>query len=160
MSNFPIEIDILIEDDRWSDELSDSAERAVNAAIAHLKLLPEGPCELSILLTNDAHQHELNAQWREKQSSTNVLSFPQIEPFAPLFGLLGDISLAYETVTKEAHDEQKTLKDHVTHLCVHGFLHILGYDHLTDDDAEEMEGLERNILKDLEIADPYAELVS
>ena len=159
MSSFPIEIDILIEDERWSGKLSDVAENAINAAIQHLELSPIGPCELSILLTNDQQQHQLNAQWREKQSSTNVLSFPQIEPFAPLFGLLGDISLAYETVTKEAQSEQKRLSHHVAHLCVHGFLHILGYDHLTDDEAEQMEKLERDILADLEIADPYAELV-
>lgn len=142
----------------WSPDLESAILCAIGATISHLKIVPSGPAELSVLLTNDAHQHELNAQWREKQSTTNVLSFPQIEPFAPVCGLIGDISLAYETVAKEAQLEGKSFSDHVSHLCVHGFLHILGYDHLTSDDAEKMEQLEREILSTLEIADPYAEM--
>ena len=160
MSEFGLEIDVLTEDEVWPDHLEGEILRAINAAIAHLDLTIEGPAELSVLLTNDEHQHQLNAQWREKQSSTNVLSFPQIEPFAPVAGLIGDISLAYETVAKEAQSEGKSLNDHVSHLCVHGFLHILGYDHLTNEDAEHMEQLEREILARLEIGDPYAEIAS
>jgi len=158
LSNFEIEIDVLIQDDIWDAALEEVVLRAIGIAIEHLKIVPTGPTELSILLTNDAQQHELNAQWREKQSTTNVLSFPQIEPFAPVNGLIGDISLAYETVAKEAQLEDKSFSDHVSHLCVHGFLHILGYDHLTNEDAEKMEQLEREILAALEIADPYAEM--
>jgi probable rRNA maturation factor len=156
---FELEIDVLIEDERWPDEMEKIITNAIQKAIAHLKLEIAGPAELSILLTDDAHQHQLNAQWREKQSSTNVLSFPQIEPFDAVSGLIGDISLAYETVTKEAQTEAKSLIDHVTHLSVHGFLHILGYDHLTEQEAQEMEALETQILATLEIADPYAELL-
>ncbi|MGJ8528708.1 rRNA maturation RNase YbeY [Maritalea sp.] len=158
MPEFDLEIDVLIVDEIWPLSLEADILRAINAAIAHLKLDVKVPAELSVLLTNDQHQHELNAQWREKQSSTNVLSFPQIEPFSPVAGLIGDISLAYETVAKEAQSENKSLKDHVSHLCVHGFLHILGYDHLTNDDAEQMELLEREILLTLEIDDPYTEI--
>jgi probable rRNA maturation factor len=158
LSDFQIEIDVLVQDDMWSPDLEDVILRAVAAAIDHLQIVPAGPTELSVLLTNDVHQHELNAQWREKQSTTNVLSFPQIEPFAPVCGLIGDISLAYETVAKEAQLEGKSFSDHVSHLCVHGFLHILGYDHLTSEDAEKMEQLERDILSALEIGDPYAEM--
>ena len=158
LPDFQIEIDVLIEDEAWSNDLEATILTAIEAAISHLDIKPQAPTELSVLLTNDTHQQELNAQWREKQASTNVLSFPQIEPFAPVAGLIGDISLAYETVAKEAQMEGKSFADHVSHLCVHGFLHILGYDHLTSDDAEKMEQLEREILLSLEIADPYAEM--
>jgi len=158
LTDFEIDIDVLVQDHMWSPDLEGVILRAIRAAIAYLKISPAGPTELSVLLTNDAHQHDLNAQWREKQSTTNVLSFPQIEPFAPVIGLIGDISLAYETVAKEAQLEGKSFPDHVSHLCVHGFLHILGYDHLTSEEAEKMEQLEREILSALEIADPYAEM--
>lgn len=160
LNQFPLEIDVLVEDERWPDDMETVITNAIEVAIAHLQLKIAGPAELSVLLTNDDHQKELNSQWREKQSSTNVLSFPQIQPFGPVRGLIGDISLAYETVTKEAQSEAKSFKNHVTHLSVHGFLHILGYDHLTETEANEMEALETQILANLEIADPYAELAS
>jgi probable rRNA maturation factor len=116
-----------------------------------------GPAEISILLTDDEEQRGLNAEWRGKDSSTNVLSFPQIEPFGPVFGLLGDITLARETLEREALDLGKSMEDHFTHLVVHGFLHILGYDHIEEDEALVMEGLETHILSGLGIADPYAD---
>lgn len=116
-----------------------------------------GAAELSVVLTGDAEQRGLNRDWRGIDKSTNVLSFPQIEPHAPVSGLLGDIVLARETVEREAEDEGKTVADHVAHLVVHGFLHILGYDHLAEDEALEMEGLETQILSTLGIADPYAD---
>jgi probable rRNA maturation factor len=111
---------------------------------------------LSILLTDDAEQHDLNRQWRGKYSSTNVLSFPQIEPFGPVLGILGDITLARETLEREAAEQGVTFEAHFTHLVVHGFLHILGHDHLVDDEAETMESLETAILGSLGIEDPYA----
>lgn len=126
-------------------------------ALKHAKPKIKGAAELSILLTNDEEQHELNQQWRGKDSSTNVLSFPQIEPFGPVFGILGDITLARETLEREALDLDKSLPDHFTHLVVHGFLHILGYDHLTDAEALQMESLETQILAALGIDDPYAD---
>jgi probable rRNA maturation factor len=116
-----------------------------------------GPAEISILLTDDEEQRGLNAEWRGKDSSTNVLSFPQIEPFGPVFGLLGDITLARETLEREALDLGKSMEEHFTHLVVHGFLHILGYDHIEEDEALVMEGLETHILSGLGIADPYAD---
>jgi probable rRNA maturation factor len=133
------------------------AERAVLAALAGAKPKVKGAAELSILLTDDAEQRELNSQWRQKDSSTNVLSFPQIEPFGPVVGLLGDISLARETLEREAAEQNVSFDHHFTHLVVHGFLHILGYDHLYDREALEMEGLETRILAGLGIADPYAD---
>lgn len=110
-----------------------------------------------MLLTDDAEQRALNAQWRGKDAATNVLSFPQLEPFAPVVGLLGDISLARETLEREATEQGKRLEDHFTHLMVHGFLHILGYDHVQEPEALQMEGLETQILAGLGIEDPYAE---
>lgn len=116
-----------------------------------------GPLELSVLLTDDAHQRELNGQWRGKDKTTNVLSFPQFEPFAPLSGLMGDISMAHETLVREANQLGKPFRDHFTHLLVHGVLHIIGYDHETEDQALVMERLETQILAQLGIGNPYAD---
>lgn len=116
----------------------------------------KGAAELAIVLTNDAEQRDLNQQWRGKDSPTNVLSFPQIEPFGPVVGILGDITMARETLEREAADQGTSFADHFTHLVVHGFLHILGYDHLSDAEALQMECLETQILASLGIDDPYA----
>jgi probable rRNA maturation factor len=107
--------------------------------------------ELSVVLTDDAAIRALNAQWRKKDEPTNVLSFP-----APAnASILGDIVIAYETTAREAAQEQKPLADHLSHLAVHGFLHLLGYDHESDADADVMEQLEREILARLGVPDPY-----
>ena len=111
--------------------------------------------ELSIVLTDDDEQQDLNKQWRGIDKPTNVLSFPQIEPFGAVSGILGDIVLARETLEREAVELEKPLADHFTHLVVHGFLHILGYDHVDDGDALAMETLETQILASLDIPDPY-----
>lgn len=116
----------------------------------------DGPAELSILLTNDEVQRDLNRDWRQKDSATNVLSFPGREPDESLEGLIGDISLAYETLEREAAERAVTFEAHFTHLLVHGFLHCLGFDHQTDDEALAMETLETQILAALGIDDPYA----
>jgi probable rRNA maturation factor len=153
----PLDIAIIRNDDHWPDELDGVAERAVLEALKLSGAKLKGAAELSILLTNDAEQHELNREWRGKDSSTNVLSFPQIEPFGPVVGILGDITLARETLEREAAEQGVTFTDHFTHLVVHGFLHILGYDHLTDEEALQMESLETKILGSLGIDDPYAD---
>ena len=114
-----------------------------------------GIAELSVVLMDDAEQQVLNKQWRQIDKPTNVLSFPQIEPFSPVLGLLGDITLARETLEREAVEQGVSFVDHFTHLVVHGFLHILGYDHIEEQDALVMEGLETQILATLGIADPY-----
>jgi len=129
----------------------------VLAALAGARPKIAGAAELSIVLTDDAEQQELNRDWRGKDAPTNVLSFPQIEPFSPVIGILGDIVLAHETLEREAADLDKPLEHHFTHLVVHGFLHILGYDHLTEDEALVMEGLETQILAGLGVPDPYAD---
>jgi len=153
----PLDIAVIVNDENWPDTLEPLAERAVLEALKQSKAKVKGAAELSILLTNDAEQHELNQQWRGKDSSTNVLSFPQIEPFGPVVGILGDITLARETLEREAAEQGVTFEAHFTHLVVHGFLHILGYDHLDDDEATEMESLETRILATLGIDDPYAD---
>ena len=123
-----------------------------------LKLKPAGPCELSLVFADDATVQALNAEWRGKDKPTNVLSFPAfpLKPGDKLPPLLGDVILAFETVAREAAEEGKPLDHHVSHLVLHGFLHLLGYDHETDADAEVMEALETRILAKLAIPDPYA----
>ena len=153
----PLEIAVIRNADGWPDHFDAIAEKVVLAALAGARPKIKGAAEISVLLTDDAEQRELNAQWRGKDSATNVLSFPQIDPFAPIMGLLGDITLARETLEREAAELDKSLEDHFTHLMVHGFLHILGYDHLDEAEALQMEGLETQILAGLGIDDPYAE---
>ncbi|MCP8883095.1 rRNA maturation RNase YbeY [Devosia sp. XJ19-1] len=157
----PLEIAVIRNADGWPEHFDALAETAVLAALAGARadagIKIKGAAEISVLLTDDAEQRELNAQWRGKDSTTNVLSFPQIEPFDPVMGLLGDITLARETLEREAADLGKSLDHHFTHLMVHGFLHILGYDHLDEDEALQMEGLETRILAGLGIEDPYAD---
>ncbi len=121
-----------------------------------------GEAELAVMLTDDAGIRTLNRNWRGIDKPTNVLSFPALQPTgagspddAPR--MLGDIAIAYETTRKEADDEQKPFDHHLSHLAIHGFLHLIGYDHETDDDAEAMETLEQEILAQLGIPDPYAD---
>lgn len=155
-----IAIDITVESPGWPPEaeLRALAERAAGALLAELALTPPTGCELSLLFTDDAHMQVLNRDWRGKDRATNVLSFPAFPatPDAPLPPMLGDIVLARETVAREAHDEGKPFGDHLSHLLVHGLLHLLGHDHEQDGEAEIMEALEVQILSRLAIPDPYA----
>jgi probable rRNA maturation factor len=105
------------------------------------------------LLTNDAAIRKLNKQWRKIDKPTNVLSFPA--GGATRDALLGDIVIAYETLKRESRDEDKKFVHHLSHLAVHGFLHLMGYDHQNDSEAESMEELERVIMTRLRMPDPY-----
>ena len=115
--------------------------------------------ELVVVLADDAEQRQLNRDWRGIDRPTNVLAFPawapgaQLPRDAPL--LLGDVVLAFETVAREADEQDKPLADHFGHLIVHGVLHLLGYDHASEGEAVEMERLETSILAELGVADPY-----
>ena len=151
----PLHIEVSRNSDGWPEGLDALAEDAVREALKQSRAKVTGVAELSIVLTDDAEQRKLNRAWRQIDKATNVLSFPQIEPFGPVSGLLGDITLARETVAREAKEVKITFEAHFTHLVVHGFLHILGYDHLAEDEAETMETLETKILGTLGIADPY-----
>lgn len=112
-------------------------------------------CEMSVVFSSDAHVHELNHTFRQKDKATNVLSFEG--KWDENGGEIGDIILAYETVFEEAVEEGLTLREHTIHLIVHGFLHLMGYDHQNDEDADEMESFEAEILHTLGIRNPYAE---
>ena len=151
----PLNIEISRNTEGWPDALDARAEEAVRAALTQSKAKITGAAELSIVLTDDAEQQIRNRDWRGIDKATNVLSFPQIEPFGPVSGLLGDIILARETLVREAEEQGVSFDDHFTHLVVHGFLHLLGYDHMDDDEALAMEGLETQILASLGVADPY-----
>lgn len=156
--NVPVDIDISVEAGNWPDEasLTRLVDRAVKAAFAETGVA--GRSELSLVFTDDAHIRTLNAGWRGKDKPTNVLSFPAF-PFVqggPLPPMLGDIVLAAETVAREAALEDKPVENHITHLVIHGLLHLLGYDHETDTEAEAMETVERAALARLAIPDPYA----
>ncbi|MER9349582.1 rRNA maturation RNase YbeY [Mesorhizobium sp. M0227] len=156
--NVPVDIDISVEAGNWPDEVSLTrlVDGAVKAAFAETGVA--GRSELSLVFTDDAHIQVLNAGWRGKDKPTNVLSFPAF-PFAqggPLPPMLGDIVLAAETVAHEAALEDKPVENHITHLVIHGLLHLLGYDHETEAEAEAMEAVERAALARLAIPDPYA----
>lgn len=153
----PLSIAFSVNSEGWPDDLEAVADRAIRAAVTLAKPEIVGVTEVSVVLTDDAEQRELNRQWRGLDKSTNVLSFPQIEPFAPISGLLGDITMARETLEREAAELGVSFEAHFTHLVVHGFLHLVGYDHIEDEDAEEMEALETEILASLGIADPYSD---
>jgi probable rRNA maturation factor len=149
-----------IEEGGWPDEaaleaLVSSVFRAIETELA---LSPRHPSEVSLLFTDDATVKSINAEWRDKDKPTNVLSFPafQLKPGTAPKRLLGDIVIAYETVVREAADESKPFENHLSHLVAHGLLHLFGYNHDDDRDAETMEALERRILARLAIPDPYA----
>jgi probable rRNA maturation factor len=148
-------IDIQIQSPLWGAQpLAEQTVRdAIAAAAAELRA-PEG--EVSVVLTDDASIQKLNRAWRGIDKPTNVLSFPAAKP--GLQGpqpLLGDVIVAYETLAREAAEEAKPFLHHLAHIAVHGYLHLLGYDHQTDSEAGAMETLERDILSRLRIADPY-----
>jgi probable rRNA maturation factor len=158
-----VTVDVLIESPLW--EAEPAAEAAVRQAISQAAAVVgrTGPAaEVAVLLCDDATIAALNAQWRGREEPTNVLSFPApaaSDPSVSEAGVhLGDIAIAYEAVAGEAREQGRTVSQHLAHLAVHGFLHLLGYDHQTDNEAEHMEGLEREILTGLGISDPYAPL--
>lgn len=157
------ETDVLVVADAWHAEPDAEAIvlRAIDAAAAKINT-GIGASELAVMLTDDAGIQTLNANWRGIDKPTNVLSFPASPPTGvPKPGdpprMLGDIAIAYETTRREADDEGKLFAAHLTHLAVHGYLHLIGYDHANEADAEDMEQIERDILSTLGIPDPYAD---
>ncbi|MCR6629633.1 MAG: rRNA maturation RNase YbeY [Magnetospirillum sp.] len=162
----PTVVAVSAEHAAWAEMVPDAeavVERMALAALAGADCeLGDDPLEISVVLADDATVQGLNRDWRGKDKPTNVLSFAALDddeaprvPGAPL--LLGDIVLAFETCRDEARALGKPLSDHLSHLVVHGVLHLLGYDHEDDEaEAEEMEALETTILAGCGIADPYA----
>ena len=134
------------------------ARQAILAALAESGVKLRRGAELTVHLVDDAEIRTVNARWRDKDAPTNVLSFPAVEASEiPEARLIGDILIAFETVEREARDEGKTLAEHYRHLVIHGFLHLLGFDHVEAGEAEAMEAVERGALARLGVADPYAE---
>jgi probable rRNA maturation factor len=152
-------LDIIVDSPLWNTVagLKPTLRRAIKAAA-----LPTGipESELAIVLTDDDAIRELNRQWRGRDEPTNVLSFPTNDARTQHAGprLLGDVVIAYETTTREAQAQGLPLNHHLAHLAVHGYLHLLGYDHESEKEAEIMERLEREILARLDVPDPYATL--
>ena len=152
-------IEVILEDTRWEavglEALCDPAERA---ALAETGRAPEG-FEIALMGCDDVRIGTLNADFRGKPAPTNVLSWPASDS-PPMVGAtpeieLGDIAIAYETCAREAAEKGISVQDHVTHLVIHGILHLLGYDHMNDTEAEEMEALEIKALAKLGIDNPY-----
>jgi probable rRNA maturation factor len=169
-------VDIVVASDLWRTQRNArTVLRRSIAAAASAVSTTEG--ELAVVLTDDSAIRALNRDWRRKDAATNVLSFPSggagkkprkaatKNPIKPAAGeprgargtprLLGDIVIAYETTEREARAERKPFAHHLAHLAVHGFLHLVGYDHEADDEANAMEGLETAILAGLDVPDPY-----
>jgi len=164
MARFELPIsEVLVVADCWQAE--PDAEAVIQRAIAAAAELADaglGEAELAVMLTDDAGIRTLNGNWRGIDKPTNVLSFPALPPSgrggpddAPR--MLGDIAIAYQTTRREADEEEKPFDHHLSHLAVHGFLHLIGYDHELDTDACAMEALETKILAQLGIPDPYAD---
>lgn len=154
-------VDLRIDDDSWRDpelEVAAVIRAAAAAALAEAGL-QDTRVEVSVLLTSDDEMARLNARWRGRARATNVLSFPAVDRAAPgaRGGFLGDIALAFGTLTREARNGGMTLADHLSHMMVHGILHLLGHDHETDHEAREMERREARALGALGIADPYGD---
>ena len=152
-----MQIEVVVRSARWRKR--PTAKTIVKKAVfAAADAVSTPPTELAIVLGDDSGIQALNREWRGKNAPTNVLSFlaarPGKTPSASPY--LGDIVIAYQTVAREAATEGKPFNHHLAHLAVHGFLHLLGYDHENDRDAQTMERLERRILKRLAIPDPYA----
>ncbi|MEI2300757.1 rRNA maturation RNase YbeY [Ensifer sp. MJa1] len=161
-----LDIQISVEEGNWPDEeaLFAFSSPVLEAAVAFLSKeegqpLPTMPPELSLVFTDDASIRAINAEWRNQDKPTNVLSFPAfpVTPGAMPGPMLGDIIVARETLEREAVELDKSFDAHLTHLLVHGFLHLFGYDHMEDDEAERMEGLETRILARLGLSDPYGD---
>lgn len=158
-----LEIDVISEAGIWPSNAEEIVRRA--AEHAYVVAGPSQDAELCIVFGDDALVQNLNKTYRHQDKPTNVLSFPTSDipaiTGAEFFSdmaphLLGDVVLAQETIAREAVEQSKTFSNHLAHLVVHGVLHLLGQDHEDDLEAEEMEAMERDILEDLNIPDPYA----
>lgn len=165
------DINFLTEQPSWRNELK--LHRALWKSLV-LEALQHAPADLpddiavNILLADDAEVHRLNRDYRDMDKPTNILSFPQVEDWSEPDldldealemgeGVLGDLVLGWGVVEKEAQEQNKSIRHHVGHLLVHGTLHLLGYDHLVEDEAESMEALETAILAAHDIPDPYTD---
>jgi probable rRNA maturation factor len=159
-----MEIEVSVSSDEWSKDLTDAESLARTAAAATIRqcvpTLLNRAGEVTVTLADDQMLNQLNQYHRQKDGPTNVLSFPMMDGAGELSTevdiLLGDVIIAHGVTAREARESEKEIADHLSHLVVHGVLHLLGYDHEDDEEATEMEKLEVEILKSLNIADPYS----
>lgn len=156
-----LSVEIIDEAGEWSrlGDIAVALQPALDAVAHHRVLAGHWPAEACIALTDDAAMRRLNGQFRSKDKPTNVLSFPAAaSPGAPAGSRqIGDIALGYETVVREAGELDIPPLDHIRHLVIHGLLHLMGFDHETDDDAEAMEALEIELLASIGLPNPYEE---
>lgn len=170
----PVKLEVIVRSALWRKRRT-AVSVVKKAVLAAAKAASTPPAELAIVLSNDSTIQALNRDWRGKNAPTNVLSFPAAPTFSGAPSLpaqkagprrgggkagtpspyIGDIVIAYQTTAREAVAEGKRFDHHLAHLAIHGFLHLLGYDHENDRDAEKMESLERRILGRLAVPDPY-----
>ena len=157
----PPAVEVIVESELWSSlpDLERAIRSAVEAAVEAAGFDPRPEAEVAVLLADDARVRALNLAWRRKDAATNVLSFPASDDAPESASLLGDVVVAFETSAREAREEAKPLRHHLAHLVVHGTLHLIGYDHAADEEADEMERIERVALARLGIPDPYAETI-
>lgn len=145
------ECDVILDDERWSSALGDVEALVLDCRRAAASFDPKTGGAAAFLFADDETLQDLNKRFRGFDKPTNVLSFPSGGDF------LGDVAIAYETCRREAEEEKIAFRDHAAHLIVHGLLHLAGYDHEKDEDAERMEPLETRILAAMGIADPYGD---
>ncbi len=161
-----ISVDISVNEKAWDSTLSNLPSKIVQDCIlatltsSEVRINGTNKLEVSVLLTGDEEIQELNNTYRKKNKPTNVLSFPQNMEFSDTENeegclLLGDIVLSIHTIQLEASNQNKSMKDHLAHLIVHGTLHLLGYDHQTDQDATQMESIEIAVLNSMGVSNPY-----
>ena len=142
------EIDITINSEEWPKDIHPVIIKAAQTILRESGYKKDA--ELSIVLADDAFIHELNKTWRNQDKPTNVLSFPQDSET-----MLGDVVMAHETIAREAAEQDKNFNDHVTHMTMHGILHLLGFDHESEQEAQKMESLEIKALASLGVKNPY-----
>lgn len=165
---YPLSAELIVEDERWQHvkDIMPSIQKALTATYHKASPDTSVPADMTLVLHQDDFIHQLNRDYRQKDKPTNVLSFHSYDrseidgvyQAAKAGGppvMLGDVFLAFETCQVEAAAQGKSVHDHTLHLCVHGLLHLLGYDHVDGGEAEQMESLEVMILSELGIADPY-----
>lgn len=149
----PLSCEVIVQSETWSKSIEDPHEFC-NRVINHALKSFEGPFgDIDVLLCDNQKMQELNNIWRKINKPTNVLSFNQIGNTS----VLGSLALGFEICEFEAKSQNKEFKDHVSHLLVHGVLHLLGYDHVSESEAVEMESLEAEILAQIQISNPYQE---
>lgn len=163
------QIDVAIQDPAWEDitGIDGLVSTTVRTALSMAKMpkkIDGKKLEISFMLANDELTHVLNREYREKDKPTNILTFAALDdehaPLGPDVVSLGDVVLSYQTIEREAKEQGRFLRDHITHLVVHGTLHLLGYDHIEDNQATDMETLEIRILEKLGVQNPYTQKIT